>query len=138
MIRIGLYSEDRSLQPLLSSALGKEFQILLETDEVNIDRLVESGECDALILDLDSSQASLKERLEASHRIIESPITCVVMTDDGLRSTAVELVRLGAFGYCRKPPSIRDLKAMLRSAQENSALKSELRNAKEKLKEAST
>lgn len=138
MIRIGLYSEDRSLQPLLSSALGKEFQILLETDEVNINRLVEGGECDALILDLDSSQASLKERLEASHRIIETPITCVVMTDDGLRSTAVELVRLGAFGYCRKPPSIRDLKAMLRSAQENSALKSELRSAKEKLKEANT
>jgi DNA-binding NtrC family response regulator len=138
MIRIGLYSEDRSLQPLLSSALGREFQILLETDEASVNRLVEAGGCDALILDLDSSQATLKERLEASRRIVETPITCVVMTDDGLRSTAVELVRLGAFGYCRKPPSIRDLKAMLRSAQENSSLKSELRNAREKLKEANT
>ena len=138
MIRIGLYSEDRTLQPLLSSALGREFQILLETDEDSVNRLVEAGGCDALILDLDSSQTSLKERLEASRRIIESPITSVVMTDDGLRSTAVDLVKHGAFGYCRKPPSIRDLKAMLRSAQENSALKSELQNAREKLKEANT
>ena len=32
MIRIGLYSEDRTLHPLLSSALGKEFNVLLESD----------------------------------------------------------------------------------------------------------
>jgi hypothetical protein len=30
--RIGLYSEDRTLQPLLSSALGKDFEVLLESD----------------------------------------------------------------------------------------------------------
>jgi hypothetical protein len=29
MIRIALFSEDRKLQQLLSSALGKEFQIVL-------------------------------------------------------------------------------------------------------------
>ena len=32
MIKIGLYSEDRTLHPLLSSALGKDFQVLLESD----------------------------------------------------------------------------------------------------------
>jgi len=32
MIRIGLYSEDRTLQPILSSALGREFEVLLEAD----------------------------------------------------------------------------------------------------------
>jgi DNA-binding NtrC family response regulator len=137
MIRIGLYSEDRSLQPLLSSALGREFQILLEPDEEGVKRLVASNGCDAIVLDLDSGQTSLTERLEASRRIIASPVTTVVMTDDGLRSTAVELVRQGAFGFCRKPPSIRDLKAMLYRANENSSLKSELETAQGKLKEAS-
>ncbi len=32
MTRIGLYSEDRSLHPLLSSALGKDFEVLLQSD----------------------------------------------------------------------------------------------------------
>ena len=56
----------------------------------------------------------MKERVECF-----APVDCasrspaVVMADDGLRSTAVELVRLGAYGYCRRPPSIRELKAML-------------------------
>src|ERR1035441_5002831 len=42
-IRIGLYSEDRSLQPLLASALGKEFQILSSPDEAGITRILEIG-----------------------------------------------------------------------------------------------
>jgi DNA-binding NtrC family response regulator len=40
------------------------------------------------------------------------------MADDALRATAAELVRLGAHSYCRKPPSIRDLKALLQRAYE--------------------
>ena len=35
-IKIGLYSEDRTLHPLLSSALGKEFQVLLELLETRV------------------------------------------------------------------------------------------------------
>jgi DNA-binding NtrC family response regulator len=45
------------------------------------------------------------------------------MADDGLRATADELVRQGAFGYCRRPPSIRDLRIMLQRAHESSTLK---------------
>ena len=43
MIRIGLYSEDRTLHPLLSSALGKDFQVLLESDEEGIANLESPG-----------------------------------------------------------------------------------------------
>lgn len=136
MIRIGLYSEDRTLRPLLSSALGAEFQILLESDENGVNRMISAGGCDAIILDLDSSQKSLKERIECCRRIATSQMPSVVMADDDLRSTAVDLVRQGAFSYCRKPPSIRDLKTMLRRAHENSSLKRELETAQERLKAA--
>jgi DNA-binding NtrC family response regulator len=126
MIRIGLLSEDRALQTLLASALGKDFQVALATSEGDILRLVDSGECDVLILDLNSNNGLMKERVESSRRIIAQEIPAVVMADDGLRSTAVELVRLGAYGYCRRPPSIRELKAMLCRASENSLLKKQL------------
>jgi DNA-binding NtrC family response regulator len=126
MIRIGLLSEDRALQTLLASALGKEFQVELAKSEGDVSRLIEEGQVDVLMLDLNSNNGSMKERVEASRRIIAQQVPAVVMADDGVRATAVELVRLGAYGYCRRPPSIRELKAMLCRASENSLLKRQL------------
>ena len=133
MIRIGLYSGDRTLQPLLSSALGKDFQIRIGSDEQEMNHMLSAGDCDALILDLDSTQGFLKDRIACSERLIASQIPSVVMAEDDLRSTAVELVRQGAFGYCRKPPSIRDLKTMLYRMSENASLKRELQSAQQQL-----
>jgi DNA-binding NtrC family response regulator len=135
MIRIGLYSEDRKLQPLLSSALGKEFRVFLESDEDGIDLMLSRGGCDVVILDLDSNHKSLEQRIACSRRIAAAQVSSVVMADDGLRPTAVELVRLGAYGYCRKPPSIRDLKVMLRRAHENSSLRQKLESVQQQLEE---
>ncbi len=136
---IGLYSEDRTLQPVLSSALGKDFQVRLAPDEVAINRLLAAGGCDILILDLDARQKSLDQRIEASRRIIASRDSAVIliMADDSLRTTAAELVALGAYGYVRRPPSIRDLKAMLLRAQESSSLKRELQTVQQRLEEVS-
>ena len=137
-IRIGLYSEDRSLQPLLSSALGRDFQILLETNEDGVNQLISSGDCDVMILDLNSNHASIKERIECSRRIISSQVATVVMVDDALRSTAVDLVRVGAYGYTRRPPSIRDLKTMLRRAHENYSLKRQLESVQQRVEDDSS
>ncbi len=131
MIRIGLLSEDGALQPLLSSALGKDFRVQLALDEDDITQMTDAGELDVLVLDLSSNNSSLKERIERSRRILASQVPTVVMADDGLRSTALELVRQGAYGYCRRPPSIRELKAMLCRASENSALKRQLQTVQQ-------
>ena len=138
MIRIGLLSEDGALQPLLSSALGKEYQIrrALDADEVEV--LVEAGECDVVLLDLNSNNVSIRDRIEVARRVIASQVPSVVMADDGLRSTAVELVRLGAYGYCRRPPSIRELKAMLCRASENSSLKRQLQTVHQRIEAVSS
>jgi DNA-binding NtrC family response regulator len=135
MIRIGLYSEDRTLHPLLSSALGQEFQVLLKLDQEGMSDLVSAGECDVMVLDLNSKHESLQERIGFSRRLIASDVPSIVMADDGLRSTAFELVRTGAFGYCRRPPSIRDLKTMLSRAYENSLLKKQLETVQQHMEE---
>jgi DNA-binding NtrC family response regulator len=118
--------------------LGRDFQILLETNEVGINQLISSGDCDVLVLDLNSNHGSIKDRIECSRRIIASQVATVVMVDDALRSIAVDLVRLGAYGYCRRPPSIRDLKTMLRRAHENSSLKRQLQTVQQRLEDDST
>jgi len=118
MIRIGLYSDDPKLQQILSSVLGKEFRVILEATEEGINRMLAEAGCDVVILDLDSSHDLLQHRIACCRRIAGSRVSSVVMADDTLRSTAAELVRLGAHSYCRKPPSIRDLKALLHRAYE--------------------
>ena len=55
--------------------------------------------------------------------MIASNVVWVIMADDGLRVTANELVRQGAFGYCRRPPSIRELRLLLRRAHEHTISK---------------
>ncbi len=133
MIRIGLYSEDRTLYPLLSSALGKDFQVLLATGEDGMVDLLSKDGCDVSILDLHTIYGSLQERIGCSRRLIAFQVPSLIMADDGLRSTAFELVRMGAFGYCRRPPSIRDLKTMLSRAFENSLLKHQLQSVQQQL-----
>lgn len=118
-IRVGLYSEDGTLQPLLASALGKEFLVLMESDEDGLDALIASGECDVLILDLYCNHDSLVGRTICARRLIKSNIPSVILADDNLRSTALELVRLGAYGQCNRPPLISDLKDLVREAYEN-------------------
>jgi len=98
-------------------------------------RLVLDRECDVMILDLNSNHDSLPERIGFSQRLIATNVPSVVMADDGLRSTAFELVRTGAFGYCRRPPSIRDLKTMLSRAYENFSLKHQLQVTQPQLEE---
>ena len=126
MITIGLYSEDCTFHPLLSSALGRDFRVLLESDGDGMDELVSAGDCDVLILDLNSNHDSLQKRIGCVQRLIASNVPSIIMADDSLRSTAFELVRSGAFAYCRRPPSIRDLKTMLQRACETTSLKRQL------------
>jgi DNA-binding NtrC family response regulator len=119
MLRIGVFSEDHKLQSLFSSALGKEFQVIVESQEDEILRMLAANRCDVLILDLDSNYVSLDRRMSCWRRIATHTVPSVVMADDRLRASAMELVRFGANGYCRKPSSVRDLKAALYRAYEN-------------------
>jgi DNA-binding NtrC family response regulator len=135
MTKIGLYSEDRTLHPLLSSALGKDFEVLLEPNADGMNDLIAAQGCDVMILDLHSPQGSLHSRIDSARHLIASNMPAILMADDSLRSTAFELVRTGAFGYCRRPPSIRDLKTMLSRAVETSALKQQLYSAQKRIEQ---
>jgi DNA-binding NtrC family response regulator len=120
VIRVGLFSQDCTLQPLLSSALGTEFQFFFEAKEDGVNRLLSDENCQIMILDLNSNHDSVKERISCARSMIASDVAWIILADDGLRVTANELVRDGAFGYCRRPPSIRELRLMLRRAHEHS------------------
>jgi DNA-binding NtrC family response regulator len=91
-----------------------------------------------MLLDLDSNPDLLKKRVVSARKLISSQTPCVIMAADDVRPVAAELVQQGAFSYCRKPPSVRELKAMLLRAHEHSSLKRELRNVQQRLEAVST
>lgn len=136
MIKIALFTEDRTLQSLLSSALVKDFDIFSVPNGYSAANAKSSADnADLGLLDLDSWQDCLEEGLGLAHERISSQLPLVILASDSLRTHAVELVRQGAYGYCRRPPSIRDLKTMLLRAHESSALKRELEEVRQ-LREA--
>lgn len=133
MIKVRLYSEDSALQVLLSSALGKEFHVFMVSNVDEISRKLSAEDCDVALLDLNADHHSVQERIECARRVVGSQPRWVIMADDPLRLIALELVRLGAFGYCRRPPSIRDLRVMLRRACDQSTLERQLHTAQQQL-----
>src|ERR1700751_5282827 len=137
MIRVCLFSEESTLQPILSSALGKDFQVHTESELTDVNRIVAAGECDVVLFDLDSDQNGLEARLKSCRHIVASHVPAIAMVDDHLRSAAIDLVRLGAYGYCRKPPSIRDLKTLVRRAHDNTLLRRKLDNVQQRFEEVS-
>src|SRR6201987_1172913 len=137
MIRVCLFSEESTLQPILSSALGKDFQVHTESELTDVNRIVAAGECDVVLFDLDSDQNGLEARLKSCRHIVASHVPAIAMVDDHLRSAAIDLVRLGAYGYCRKPPSIRDLKTVVRRAHDNTLIRRKLDNVQQRFEEVS-
>ncbi|HEY2860432.1 MAG TPA: sigma-54 dependent transcriptional regulator [Terracidiphilus sp.] len=118
MIRVGLYTQDGTLPSLLSSGLGEDFQFFLESGHAGIRDRFENHGCTVVIVDVGSLDGSPRERVESARRLIAAPHALIVLADDTLRATADELVRGGAFAYCRRPPSLRDLRNVLRRAHD--------------------
>jgi DNA-binding NtrC family response regulator len=126
MIRVALHSEDVKLQPLLAPALGRDFRVITQPDGGRLKDLLWSGAVDVLLLDLDAELCNVEQQVILFGEIGECGVAIVVLTDDRSRPTAVDLVQRGAHSYCRRPPVLRDLKAIIRRAYEHAAMKREL------------
>src|SRR5882724_10219018 len=137
MIRLVLYSGDPKLQRLLAPALGPEYSVVVEGNRGKLKQLVVDEQVDVLILDLDTNYSSVQDQLAFFDEIHDSLIPVVVMTDDNRRSTAIELLQRGAHDYLRKPPSLPELKIVVRRAHEHASLQKELEKAREKLRATS-
>jgi len=137
MIRLALSSGDSKLQGVLSPALGSEYSVLVESNKANLMRLIAEERVDILILDLDSNYSSVEEQLAFFQEVRGYRIPVVVMTDDSRRSTVIDLMQRGVYDYLRKPPSLPELKIVVRRAHENAVLTKELEATKARLRAAS-
>jgi len=126
MIRVLVHSKDSRLLPVLAAALHPEFEVRVEADGERVKELAFSQQAEVLILDFDSDYSDLKNHLALFDEIESCGVPITVMSDDKTRSTALELMNRSACDYFRKPPSLVELKFILRRAYEHSCLKREL------------
>lgn len=131
MALLTLYSPDPKLPPLLAAALRPEYTVLLESSKDRLKQVASSEETEVLVLDFDSNYSSMEQQLALYDEISGSRIPIVVMTDDLRRSTASEFLQRGAFDCVRKPPSMIELKVIVRRAYEHALMKKELESMRQ-------
>src|SRR5260370_15968790 len=134
MIRLVLSSGDPKLQGVLTPALGSDYSVLVESNKANLQRLIAEEQVDVLILDLDPNYSSVEEQVAFFQEVRDCRIPVVVMTDDSRRSTVIDLMQRGVYDYLRKPPSLPELKIVVRRAHENAVLTKELEATKARLR----
>src|SRR5690242_19399514 len=134
MIRVLVHSRDTRLLPALSASLHPEFEVRVEGDAELVKELTSSEHADVLILDLDSDYSESKNYLALFDELEPSGVPIVVMSDDKTKSTALDLMSRSSCDYFRKPPSLVELRVILRRAYEHACLKRELRAARESLR----
>lgn len=126
LIRVGVFTLDARLQPLLAPGLGSNFQVVSESDVDRLKELLLANAFDVLLLDMDATYSSPEQQMALFDDVSASPVAVVVMADDEARLAAMELVQRGAHSYCRKPPALRELKAIIHRAYEYISMKREL------------
>jgi DNA-binding NtrC family response regulator len=132
MIRLLVHSRDSRLLPLLGSALHPEFEVRVESDRTRATQLSVAGQADLIVLDFDSNYSGLSDdNLALFDDLQGCGIPIVVMSDDKTRSTALQLMQRSSCDYIRKPPSLVELKIILRRAYDHACLKRELEDTRE-------
>jgi DNA-binding NtrC family response regulator len=135
MIRVLCYSEDGNKLPWLQPALGPGYQVEVDSNKDKVAELAARGEFDVLLIDFDSNYGSISDGLEVFNSLQNSLVPVVVMTDDGRRAYALDLIRRGAYDYFRKPPALAELRVVLGRACERTALRRELERTRRTLEE---
>jgi DNA-binding NtrC family response regulator len=131
MIRLLLHSQDAELQAPLKATLGDGFSLRVERRMDAVKSVLSQGQCDVLILDLDSNPSAMEQQLGFFDEIRDCGVPVVVMTDENSRAIALDLVQRGVYNYIRKPPVLPELKIVVRRAYEFAVLKRELEQARQ-------
>jgi DNA-binding NtrC family response regulator len=124
MIRLLLYSHFPEIRSLLASTPGGAFSLAIDLSRERVTALVLQKKCDVVVLDLDCCPADDPFGLLDELQGLDAPV--VVVTGDGSRKTALELLRRGIQNYCRKPVAIQELSLAARWAHEYAVSKREL------------
>ena len=95
MIHLLVHSHDTSLQFALTRALGADFSVVQDRRMDAVREVVSQRRCDVLMLDLDSAYCPMHQQMAFLEEIRALGTPVVVMTSDGDKTMAMDLVQRG-------------------------------------------
>jgi DNA-binding NtrC family response regulator len=98
----------------------------MEPDPGQLATLSSTTDAHVVLLDLDSTHLQGDQPLNLHRQLAEASVSVLVMANDEARRKATDLVQSGLFGYCRKPPAMRELSALIHRAYDHALIKREL------------
>lgn len=123
MINLLLYSHNTELHSLLTSALGSDFRLTVDSNRERVSYLSLNRKCDVVILDLESCPSNA--RFEFFDELQRVNVPVLTITGDESRQTTLELLQRGVHNCCRKPLEIPELRILLRRTHEYAVSKRE-------------
>jgi len=111
---------------LLTAALKPLFNLKLEPSKEQVKLIAMREDAEILVLDFDRNYSSFEQQTAFLNEIACYRVPVVVMTDDLRRSTTTEFLMRGAYDCIGKPPSLPELKVVVRRAYERALLEKEL------------
>jgi DNA-binding NtrC family response regulator len=127
VLSVLLFTSNLKLQPLLRAAFGADYQVLAESSPDAIPVQLEKHAFDVCLIDVDSDILTIEKYIEVHTLVNNAGVASAVMVEDSGRAVAMELMERGSHAYCRKPPAMRELKALVRRACEHTMMKRELK-----------
>lgn len=121
MIKALVADDDKNLRKVLRLELSEEFEVDEADGGVKTLEMLESGEYDVLLLDLNMPGLSGIDVLKKI-KDLENPIEVIILTGHGTVSTAVEAMKSGAYDFIMKPFKLDALKAIIKKAYEKKLL----------------
>jgi DNA-binding NtrC family response regulator len=121
MIKALVADDDKNLRKVLRLELSEEFEVGEADGGVKTLEMLESGEYDVLLLDLNMPGLSGIDVLKKI-KDLENPIEVIILTGHGTVSTAVEAMKSGAYDFIMKPFKLDALKAIIKKAYEKKLL----------------
>jgi DNA-binding NtrC family response regulator len=135
-IYVSLVSEDPKLSMALASVLAPEFEIIGQTYAERLSQTPSGDPTAVLVLDIDSCSGRSRALETVFDDLAKSRVPIVILASDESRVEALRLVERGAHGYVRKPPVMRDLRTVLRSAVVSRRIIEELQSVRRQLEDA--
>ncbi len=137
-MKIIIADDDKNLRKVLANELSDEgFDVAEADDGIKAVGLIEKGEYDVLLLDLNMPGLGGLDVLEKI-RELEIPVEVIILTAHATVATAVEAMKMGAYDYLTKPFQIEELKMIIEKAyekkrllRENLLLKSQIKRQSE-------
>ena len=126
---VGVVAKAPTLRRELENSLSNDFNIVEAASHDEAYPLLEQGNLDVLVLDVDSGGGQLQSGLELLEALDNSDLDtlAIVMSDDERTQTAMRMIRAGAYDFLVKPVNAAVLKVVIGRAVEKVRIERENR-----------